>query len=421
MPHSASRLAALLLIALTAAPHAQAKHKPPPDHWVGTWAAAPVAAPNTGETPLGTSDVTLREIVHVSLGGPRVRIVLSNEFGTEPLTIGGVHIALSEAGSLATGGPSTGILLSSANALTFAGADSVTIPPGAVAVSDPANLTLPPLSDLAVSLFLPAQSIHQITQHSGAERTNFLAQGNVIGQKTLANTKTISSWPFLKGVDVFEAGPAAVHSAAIVTFGDSITDGARITKDTNSRWPDILAQRLQADKQTAGLGVLNEGISGNRVLREGYGPSALARFDRDVLAQTGVKYVIVMESINDIGHPVSYNGADPVTAPELIAAFTQLAERAHTHGIKIIGATLTPYGGAGYSSPEGEAIRTAVNTWIRTATVFDGVIDFDQITRDPAHPDTYLPAYDCGDHLHPGDAGYKAMGDAVDLKLFQEK
>jgi lysophospholipase L1-like esterase len=421
MHYPASRIAALLLIAFTAAPHAQAKHKPPPDHWVGTWAAAPVAQPNTGDAPLGSTDVTLREIVHVSLGGPRVRIILSNEFGTDPLTIGGVHIALSEAGSLATGGPSTGILLSSANALTFAGADSVTIPPGAVAVSDPANLTLPPLSDLTVSLFLPAQPIHQITQHGGAERTNFRSEGNVIGKKTLPDARTFSSWPFLKGVDVFEAGPSAVHSAAIVTFGDSITDGARITKDTNSRWPDVLAQRLQADKQTAGLGVLNEGISGNRLLHEGWGPSALARFDRDVLAQTGVKYVVLMESINDIGRPVDHPGEDVVTAQELIDGFTQLTERAHTHGIRVIGATLTPYAGAKYYSAQGETIRTAVNTWIRTSTILDGVIDFDQITRDPAHPDTYLPTYDCGDHLHPGDAGYKAMGEAIDLKLFYDK
>jgi lysophospholipase L1-like esterase len=215
---------------------------------------------------------------------------------------------------------------------------------------------------------------------------------------------------------------AEANDAAIVAFGDSITDGARGTPNTNMRWPDELARRLQADKKFSGLGVLNEGIGGNRVLHDGTGPSALARFDRDVLAQAGVKYLIVMESINDIGVGTRLNNPyDTVSADDLIAGLQQLVERAHIHGIKVFGATLTPYVGAGYQSPAGETIRTAVNDWIRSSKSLDGVIDFDMTTRDPNDPSKFSPAMDSGDHLHPGDAGYKAMGEAIDLKLFTAK
>jgi lysophospholipase L1-like esterase len=243
-----------------------------------------------------------------------------------------------------------------------------------------------------------------------------------VGEKTLEGAKTLPAWYFLKGIDVLE--PVQNHDlgGSIVAFGDSITDGAHSTPDTNGRWPDVLARRLHDDKRTAGLAVLNEGIGGNRVLHDTTGPSALERFDRDVIAQAGVKYVIVMESINDIGHATDPEKPyDVVSADDLIAGLTQLAERAHIHGIKVIGATLTPFVGAKYQSAAGETMRTAVNTWIRTSPLFDGVIDFDEITRDPANPAMFLPAYDSGDHLHPGDAGYKAMGEAIDLKLFTDK
>ena len=429
-------------------------HAAPPDHWVGTWAASPVSSPNvrrqrapapagttnanpvtppsTAPTPavvppapnppeaapatidpnqtLAATDITLREIVHISLGGPQVRVILSNEFGTDPLTIGAAHIAPS------AGGPS--IDLTSAGGLTFSGRNTVTIPPGALVVSDAVNLKLAPNTDLAVSLFLPAQPLRVATQHGFADQTSYTAPGNVVGAKTLESAATITSWPFLKGVDVNV--PAA--DSAIVTFGDSITDGALSTKDTNSRWPDVLARRLQADKKTATYGVLNEGIGGNRILHDVTGPSALARFDRDVIAQSGVRYVIILEGINDIGH-----AADPVkpydiiTADDLIAGYTQLIERAHTHGIKVIGATLTPYTGAKYMSPAGEQMRQALNAWIRKTTLLDGVIDFEKATQDPANSSMYLPAYDSGDHLHPKDAGYKAMGESIDLKLFEQK
>jgi len=212
---------------------------------------------------------------------------------------------------------------------------------------------------------------------------------------------------------------AEEKSGAIVAFGDSITDGSRSTKDTNQRWPDMLARRLQANKKTRGLGVLNEGIGGNRILQDVTGPSALARFDRDVLAQAGVKYVVILESINDIGHaqdPVK--PYDVVSADDLIAGLTQLATRAHAHGIKVYGATLTPYVGAKYSSPAGEQMRQAINQWIRTTNVFDGFVDFDKATREAAKPEVFPGTADGGDHLHPSDAGMKAMGDAFDLDLF---
>jgi lysophospholipase L1-like esterase len=379
----------------------------PPDHWVGTWAASPLAEPNT--PAYGSADTTLREIVHVSLGGSSVRIIVSNEFGLDPLTIGAAQVALS------TGGSS---IDPTASTLTFSGRPFITIPSGALAVSDPVNLSIPAFANLAVSLFIPAQTISQLSVHSFADQTNYEAPGNVIADKTLASPKEIYSWPFLKGVDVIANG----QSASVVTFGDSITDGAQSTRDANARWPDILAHRLQANKKTSQLGVLNEGIGGNRILHDGWGPNALSRFDRDVLAQAGVKYLIILESINDIGNALSPdNPHDPVTAEDLIAGLTQLATRAHTHGIKVFGATLTPYVGAKYASPDGEKMREAVNQWIRTTNQFDGVIDFDKTTRDPANPETFSPAAGSPDHLHPGDSGYKLMGDSIDLKLFTDK
>jgi lysophospholipase L1-like esterase len=441
-------LAALLLPALAAAT-AQAV---PPDHWVGAWATAPFAAnngrmsaPASGGAPspsmmpsspaaaptapaaavpappsappnppfrrpqvvYGLADTTLREIVHISLGGPTLRVVFTNEFGTDPLTIGAAHIGVSTGGS--------GIDLANAAGLTFAGRTMVEIPPGALVVSDPVALKAPPSTDLAISLFLPAQAIHTVSSHGSADQTSYTAPGNVVGAKALDTPTQIASWPFVKAVDVKVSG----DSAAVVALGDSITDGAFATTNANARWPDELARRLLANKATANLSVLNLGIGGNRVLHDVAGPSALARFDRDVLAQAGVKYLIILESINDIGHatdPVNPNGI--VTADDLIAGLTQLAERAHMHGIKVFGATLTPDGKSKYDQPGEEPMRQAVNKWIRSTSEFDGVIDFEKATLDPASPTQFLPAFDHGDHLHPNDAGYKAMGDAIDLKLF---
>ncbi|RZU42507.1 SGNH/GDSL hydrolase family protein [Edaphobacter modestus] len=376
------------------------------DHWVGTWATSPVALPDAS-SKYGLEETTYREIVHTSLGGDSSRIILTNEFGLGPLTVNSAYIALRAKGSE--------IDVANTRQITFNGRTSITIPAGALAVSDPVALKLAPLSDVAVSFVLPAQAIQQATQHSFADQTSYTAPGSVSGAKSLENPTEITNWPFLKGIDV----RADDKSAAIVAFGDSITDGAHSTRDTNQRWPDILAQRLQADKKTKNLGVLNEGIGGNRVLHDNTGPSALARFDRDVLAQAGVKYLILLESINDIGHaqdPVK--PYDVVSAEDLIAGLSQLAARAHTHGIKVYGATLTPYVGAKYSSPAGEAMVQAVNHWIRTSNELDGFVDFEKATQDPANPTVLSSAADSGDHLHPADAGYKSMGNAIDLKLF---
>jgi lysophospholipase L1-like esterase len=379
------------------------------DHWVGSWATSPVVAKNPGGKfgGEGTDGTTLREIVQLSIGGPEVRVIFTNEFGEDPLTIGAAEVAVRATGSEVAAGSST--------PLTFSGHTSVVIPPGALVVSDPAPLKVAALSDLAVSFYLPAQTISQLTLHGFADQTSYYIGGNNVSAHELPDAKTITSWDFLKGVDV----KADADSGAIVAFGDSITDGAHSTRDTNSRWPDVLASRLQADPRTARLGVLNQGIGGNRILHDVTGPSALARFDRDVIAQTGVKYLIILEAINDIGHAADpVKPYDIVSADDLIAGYSQMARRAHTHGIKVIGATLTPYVGAKYQSPAGEAMRQAVNAWIRTTKELDGVIDFEKATVDPANPGVFLPAYDSSDHLHPGDAGYKAMGESIDLKLF---
>jgi lysophospholipase L1-like esterase len=399
----------LPLLALCSLIPAIAGAATPPDHWVGTWAASPMAAKNPGATfgAPGTDGTTLREIVHISIGGPAVRVVLTNEFGLDPLNIGAAQIALSSGASAITAGSTT--------PLTFGGAPSIIIPPGALVVSDPVAFKVAPSSNLAVSLFLPNQPINQLTFHPFADQTNYLVPGNVVSAASLDTPTTFFTWDFLKGVDV----TADTKAASIVTFGDSITDGAHSTRDANTRWPDVLARRLQADKKTANLGVLNQGIGGNRILHDTTGPSALARFDRDVLAQAGVKYLVIMESINDIGHATDPTKPyDVVNAEDLIVGLGQLATRAHTHGIKVIGATLTPFVGAKYQSPAGEEMRQAVNKWIRTTNQLDGVIDFDKVTTDPTHPGMFLPADDSGDHLHPGDAGYKAMGESIDLNLF---
>ena len=378
-------------------------------YWVGTWATAPMAQKNSSGTIGGDGGETLRQIAHVSLGGSSVRVTLSNEFGAEPLTVNAAAIAVRTSGSAIAPGSSVPLL--------FGGRAAVVIPPGALVVSDAAALTVKPLSDVAVSLFVPAQPLTVLSRHGFADQTNYQADGNVVTAAELTGAKTFFAWDFLKGIDV----KSDAEGGAVVTFGDSITDGAHSTRDGNARWPDVLAARLAANKKTAKVGVLNEGIGGNRVLHDNTGPSALARFDRDVLSQNGVKYLIVMESINDIGHAADPDPAhryDIVTADDLIFGLTQLAERAHAHGIKVMGATLTPYVGAKYQSAEGETMRQAVNQWIRTTKEFDGVADFDKVTTDPAHPGVFLPSADSGDHLHPGDAGYKAMGAAIDLKWF---
>jgi lysophospholipase L1-like esterase len=377
-----------------------------PAEWVGTWAASPMLA-GGGFSMRPFAGTTLREVVHISTGGDQVRVRFTNEFGIDPLTINDVHVALSAgAGAIQPG---------SDHALTFGGAAGVRIAPGAAVFSDPVALAAAPLSDLAISFYIPNQILRAETIHSFGDQDNFSAEGDVAGAATLSQPSTFSSWYFLSGVEV----PATAGSRAIVTFGDSITDGAHSTANANRRWPDVLAARLQQQHGLEHVSVLNEGIGGNRVLNEVAGPSALSRFDRDVLAQDGVKYLIILESINDIGHLARPTGPeDVIDAAQLEFGLRQMIDAAHAHGIKVYGATLTPYAGANYDSDKGEQIRGQVNDWIRSSGVFDGVIDFDKMTRDPANPTRFLPADDSGDHLHPGDDGYKAMGGGIDLNLF---
>jgi lysophospholipase L1-like esterase len=382
-------------------------------HWVGTWAAAPVEKVMSSGQP-SPANATYRNIVHISLGGDAVRVQLTNEFGKADLVVSGAHVALNAGkGAIQPG---------TDRIVTFGGKSQVTIPSGAAIVSDPVPLRVGAFSDLAISFYLPEQSIQQATCHPLSSATNFVAPGDETAAANLPDARTAFDWCFVKGVDVIakNTNSAAATPAAIVAFGDSITDGAKSTRDSNSRWPDILAQRLQANKKTANLSVLNQGISGNRLLHDKAGPNALARFNRDVLAQSGVQYLILFEGINDIGHtaqPVAPD--DVITSDQMILALAQMVLRAHEHGIKVYGATIAPFAGAKYYSEKGEQIRQAVNSWIRTSPVFDGVIDFDKITRDPSNPSAYLPTVDSGDHLHPNDAGYKTMGEAIDLSLFR--
>jgi lysophospholipase L1-like esterase len=385
------------------------------ERWVGTWGAGPGGPPLPANTQTFT-DQTLRLIVHSSIGGNRVRIRLSNEFGSTPLRIGAAHIALRAGGADIQAGTD--------RALTFSGNTSITIPPGAPVLSDPVELNVPALSDLSISLYLPG-TVGATTIHGTASQTNYVSlPGDFTGAASLPTARTILSWPFLTEVDV-EGGQAAA-GAALVTLGNSITDGTRSTPDTNNRWPDWLARRLQTVRDpiqgiNTRLGVINRGISGNRLLSnpaEGSlsGRSIQERFDRDVLAAAGVRYMTLMIGINDIGNS---SATSPVTADDLIAGYRQVIARAHAKGIAVYGATLTPFEGAGYYSPEKEVVREAVNNWIRSSDEFDAVIDFDRVTRDPSHPTRFLPAYDSGDHLHPNDLGYQAMGNAVPLELFR--
>jgi lysophospholipase L1-like esterase len=374
-------------------------------------AAAPAAAPPAGPAPVRQfNNQTLRLIVRPTLAGQRLRVVLSNAFGTAPLVVGAAHLALRTKDA-------AGIDPMSSRAVKFSGSASTTIPAGAVIVSDPVDLNLPPSTDLVVDLYVPgdtAASGSPVTMHTGANQTSYVSStGNFSGSETFPVAATTPSWFIIARVEVLTSPGTGV----IVALGDSITDGTRSTPNTNNRWPDLLARRL-AQAAGARMAVLNAGIAGNRVLSDGAGQNILARFDRDVLTQTGVTHVIVLEGINDIG----LGRSNPLpSAADLIAGHRQLIRRAHARGLKIYGGTLTPFEGAGYWTPEGEAKRAALNEWIRTSKEYDGVIDFDAATRDPKQPTKFLAPYNSGDNLHPSDAGYQAMANAIDLSLFGVK
>jgi lysophospholipase L1-like esterase len=388
--------------------------------WATTWAASP-QAPTAAMGPLPASPTfenqTLRQVVRISGGGTKVRVRFTNEFGSAPVSIGGAHIAL-DAGH-------GGIRPGSDHVLTFGGRTTAVIRPGAPLVSDPVDMPVTALSRLTVSAYLPGK-VDSCTCHGTAMETGYLVSGDQTAAAALPGAQPLQARALLSGVDVGVERPART----IVALGDSITDGVGSTPDADRRWPDLLAERL-AHRGGAVTYIANEGISGNRVLSDGAGVSALARFDRDVLSTPGLAYVVVFEGINDIGlaympkvegpmaETMKRMAGPPVTAEDMIAGYKQLIARAHAHGVKIYGATIAPYEGASYASPDGEKVREAVNQWIRTSKAFDAVLDFDAVLRDPAHPTRIQTAYQAGDHLHGSDAGYRAVARSIDLNLFK--
>lgn len=399
----AGRMPVLLGLLLAGAAPAQAAGR----CWLPTWASAQQVPEERNALPASDlTDAILRQIVRVSVGGKAVRVRISNLHGTAPLLIGAAHVALSA-------DPASPRLRPGGAVLRFAGHSAITIPAGAEYLSDPVDLAVPALSHLAVTLHLPEPPTQQ-TSHPGSRATSYLARGNAIAAADLAGAKAVTHWYQLSAVEV-DARPG---SSAVVTLGDSITDGYGVQPDTDLRWPDHLARRLQ--QGNGRVAVLNHGIGGNRLLSDGLGPNVLARFERAIV-QPGVSHVIVLEGVNDLG-TLGRDGGDTAAyrdlAKRMIVAYDQIVRAARVRGIRAIGATIMPYGGSDYyrATEASEAARQAVNDWIRGH--FDAVIDFDKVMRDPADPLRLRPDLDSGDHLHPSLAGYKAMADAVPVHLF---
>lgn len=395
-------------LSLGAAPH-------PSDNWVGSWAAAQQLPEDRNALPEGDlRDSSLRQVVRLSLGGRRLRVLLSNAFGTEPLLVGAAHIARAPAAGRATIDPH------SDRVLTFDGAPSVLIPAGASYWSDPVAFDAPPRATVAVTIYLPRAPQRQ-TSHPGSRATSYLVQGNHVADADLPGARHFEHWYQLAGIAVAAPPPAS----AIIAFGDSITDGHGATDNGNDRWPDRLADRLQAVPAMRGHGVLNLGLGGNRLLLDGLGPNALARFDRDVLAQPGVRHLILLEGINDLGTLTRDAPATPDAHAALVArmigVYRQIVARARGAGIRVYGATILPDGGSGYYHPDAsnESDRQAINAWIRAPGHFDAVIDWDAVMRDPADPRRMRKEFDSGDGLHPSADGYRAMAAAIPLALFR--
>ena len=382
--------------------------------WVTSWGASQqVPEPQNALAPADLRDCTLRELFHLSVGGSVLRIHISNAFGRGALRVTSMHIAR----PVSTSSPQ--IDPTSDHIVTFAGKQDVTVPPGAEFISDAISYPAASLSDVAVSLHIDESPIQE-TGHPGSRATSYIVHGDLTGAASLTDPAHVDHWYLISAIDV-QASPGA---ASVVVLGDSITDGHGATTNGNDRWTDVLASQLQANASTRAIGVSNQGIGGNHLLTDGLGPNALARFDRDVLAPAGVRWVIIFEGVNDLGG-LTRTGEVPASehaalVERVIGAYQQMIERAHAHGLRIYGATITPYTGSDYyhPGPLSEADRQAVNTWIRAAGHFDSMIDFDAVVRDPEHPDRLLPAYDFGDHLHPSPKGYKAIGQAIPLSLF---
>jgi len=405
---------AILMILAGAGAHCDAQQRPPV--WVASWGASQqIPEPQNAMAADDLRNATVRQIFHLSVGGQALRVHVSNAFGTEALHFNSVHIARPISPSTSAIDPATD------RALTFAGSSDVTVPPGTEYVSDALDYPVAPLSDLAVTFHIDEPPATQ-TGHPGSRATSYFAHGDSVAASDLPDAKHVDHWYQVSGIDVLTPSGAAT----IVALGDSITDGHGAITNGNDRWTDVLAQRLQASPNTRNIGVSNQGIGGNHLLTDGLGPNALARFDRDVLAPAGVRWMILFEGVNDLGGPARGGEVTPsehaALVRRILSAYQQIILRAHAHGLRVFGATITPYAGADYyhPGPLNEVDRQAVNTWIRAAGHFDAVVDFDNVMRDPQHPDRLLPAFDCGDHLHPSPAGYRAMGEAVQLSLFAQ-
>lgn len=401
-----ARLAALVLLLGAAAP--------PGERWVTAWATSQMIPGNNALPAEDMKDATLRQIVRIQIAGARLRVRFTNAYGTQPLRIGAATIARSA--DLA----SARIDTASLTPLTFGGAKGVTIPAGADYWADPVDLPVKAGADLAITLHLPDAPAQQ-TGHPGSRATSYYLHGDHTRDADLADAKKVDRWFQIGAIEL-----ASPRASAVVILGDSITDGYGVPTNSNTRWTDALQLRLRATPALADMAVLNAGIGGNRLLNDGLGPNALARFDREVLTYPGVTHLVLFEGVNDLGTLTRDAPATPEAHAALvegmIGAYRQMVARARAHGIKVIGATITPYGGSGYYHPDAqnEADRAAVNAWIRTPGNFDGVIDFDAALRDPAAPTRLRKAFD-NDGLHPSVAGYQAMADAVPLSLFSAR
>ena len=406
-------LAASLCLLVSLVPALAAGARP---NWVASWSSAQqIPEPHNALPPDKLAGATLRQVVRPTLAGSRLRLRISNLFGTAPLAIGGVHVARSADRASARIDPG------SDRPVTFSGRSAILIPAGAEYVSDPVDLPVTALAHLAVTLHLPTAPVVQ-TGHPGSRATSYLLKGSHLAAPDLPAAEEVVHWYQLAAVEV-SAGPRA---RAVVTLGDSITDGFGVRPDTDQRWPDFLAERLQGDPRTRDVAVLNHGIGGNRLLLDGLGPNGLARFERDMLAAPGVRYLVMLIGVNDLGSLTREAPADDTAHRDLVermtSAYAQIVERARSRGIKVIGATITPYGGSEYYHPNArnEADRQALNAWIRAPGNVDAVADFDTLLHDRARPDRLAPDYDSGDHLHPSISGYRAIAASLPLAFFAD-
>jgi lysophospholipase L1-like esterase len=376
------------------------------EEWVGTWSTAPqLVEPRNNPPAPGLNHNSIRQVVHVSLGGDSLRVRFSNEFSSSPVTMNSVNISVSE--------DSSSIASNTDQTLMFNGKPEVTIQPGSAIISDPFKFELKPLSNVTITIFFGNTS-PDVTGHPGSRTTSYILPGDKVAATVFRGAVKTDHWYIIRGIDVL----APKTAAAVAVLGNSITDGRGSGTNKQNRWPDELARRLQENPETREVAVLNEGIGGNCVLRACLGPSALSRFDRDVINQSKVRWLIILEGINDIGQVHTAEAAEKV-AGSLIDAYKNMIEKAHTNDILVYGATLMPFGGSFYDNPYSEEAWKKVNQWIRSSSKFDAVIDLDAALRDPANPLHLLPEADSGDHLHPSETGHRMMAEAVDLKLFK--